>query len=468
MLYLPEMSHKYLYNITGGCGHKNLYSIFIFLCSVFSLYCFFYLKASWKIISLFAITCQLLLICFLQTRAVWIGYSVFLISGLIIFLLHKIIKSANYKYLVLCIVASLVFINVFFIFALPRLLNIYNIHKPSSYQIEKVTDLGTMTERVLVWEKTYEVFFDHPLVGVGANNWQIYLPSTSLPDIYRVKDLNVTFQRPHNDFLWILSEYGIVGFNLYLIFIVTMLLLLLFKLLNNYHITYIILISGYIGYMCISFFDFPKERIEHNILTGIMFGLTYYLIKKDSNYTITELFSIPKSVSIIFIISFNVILYFALLNFKGEYFTKKMYVERNHKNNIEVIKYCNKAQSFCYTIDPTSIPLDWYKGNANANLGNYSAAITDFKEAFRIHPFNTHVLNDLGSAYVMNNNIYSAKICYIESARINPRFDDPKLNLTAIFINEGNYKEAQKWNESIFHDSERRNYYRSLINGKNK
>ena len=158
-----------------------------------------------------------------------------------------------------------------------------------------------------------------------------------------------------------------------------------------------------------------------------------------------------------------VICYFALLNYKGEYFTKKMFIERNHKNNKEVIKFCNKAQSFCYTIDPTSVPLNWYKGNANANLGDYSAALADFKNAYSVHPFNHYVLNDLGSSYFMNNNIDSAKIFFRESARINPRFDDPKLNLTAIYINEGNFIEANKWNESIFHDSERRDYYRSLI-----
>jgi len=78
--------------------------------------------------------------------------------------------------------------------------------------------------------------------------------------------------------------------------------------------------------------------------------------------------------------------------------------------------------------------------------------------------FNNHVLNDLGSTFFMVNAIDSAKHYYKESSKINPRFDDPKLNLTAIYINEGNYTEAERWNESIFHDSERRNMYRAIIN----
>jgi O-antigen ligase len=463
MLELPAISRKYLYIITGNTGHKNLYASFIFICMVFSFVSFFYLKSIWKIISVVAFIAELILLYLLQTRAVYIGLIVFLISGLFTFLLHKLVKTANYKYLIIFISISLIVINIFFIYALPRLLNIYNEHRPGSYNTEAATDLSTMTERAIVWDKTYDIIKSHPLLGVGANNWQIHLTATSVPDIYRVKDLNVTFQRPHNDLLWILSEYGIVGFNLYMIFIVFLLLLLLFRLLNNFHISFVILFSGIIAYLIISFFDFPKERIEHNILTGILFGLAYYLVKKEPGFTIRKLFEIPKSVSILFIIPFLIIVYLSLLNFKGEYFTKKMYVERNHRNNNGVIKYCNKALSFCYKIDPTTVPLSWYKGNANANLENYSAAIEDFKDAFRVHPFNPNVINDLGSAYFMNNNIDSAKICYIKSACINPRFDDPKLNLTAIYINEGNYKEAEKWNESIFHDSERRSYYRGII-----
>jgi tetratricopeptide (TPR) repeat protein len=304
----------------------------------------------------------------------------------------------------------------------------------------------------------------HPTVGVGANNWQIYFPSNVLPDIYPIRDLNVTFQRPHNDFLWILSEYGIIGFNLFLIFITGILFLIYLKIANHFDPIYVIILSGILGFLAISFFDFPKERIEHNILFYVLIGIAYYLIKQETFEFKTGLFYLPKIVLKILIVILIMIFYFGWLNFKGEYFTKKMYVERIIKNNKNVIYFCDKAQSFCYNIDPTSIPLCWYKGNANANLGNYAAALEDFKNAFRFHPYNHNVLNDLGSSYFMNSKIDSAKIFYMESSRINPSFDDPKLNLTAIFINEGNYNEAQKWNESIFHNSERRDYYRSIIN----
>ena len=86
------------------------------------------------------------------------------------------------------------------------------------------------------------------------------------------------------------------------------------------------------------------------------------------------------------------------------------------------------------------MPISWYQGNANIKLDNFEKAMINFKDAYDQHPYNHYVLNDLASAYYMKNQLDSAILFYKESARINPRFDDPKLNLTAIFINENNGK----------------------------
>jgi O-antigen ligase len=465
LLDLSSISRNDLYSISGISGHKNLYSSFLFLCSVFSFFSFFYFKKHWKYISLVAIVFQFILIALLQTRAVWLGYAVFVISSCVLFSLHKIFKSITKKRTISYIIIAIVIINTFFVFVLPQILNRYNELKPVTNNAEQITDLTSMSERVLVWQKTYDIFKEHPWLGVGANNWQIYFSKTSLPDIYAVQDLNVTFQRPHNDFLWILSEYGIVGFNLFLIFIISILFFLYYKLINQYNIIYVVLIAGIIGFLCISFFDFPKERIEHSILYAVLLSISVYMIKKDINPIVGKTFNLSKLILIPLLLLFASLFYVSFLNFRGEYFTQKMYIERIRKNNFQVINMCNSAVSFCYTIDPTSVPIYWYKGNANANLGKFPEALNDFKNAYHDHPYNPYVLNDLGSSYFMSNTIDSAKLFYKEAARINPRFDEPKLNLTAIYINENNYEEAKKWNESIFHDSKRRDYYTSIING---
>jgi len=88
---------------------------------------------------------------------------------------------------------------------------------------EKKTDLGTAITsiarpqagrgRLVLWEHTLQMIADHPLWGVGLGNWDILYPPYDHGD-------RVSFaaapERPHNDFLWILSEVGLLGFGAYL------------------------------------------------------------------------------------------------------------------------------------------------------------------------------------------------------------------------------------------------------------
>jgi len=69
----------------------------------------------------------------------------------------------------------------------------------------------------------------------------------------------------------------------------------------------------------------------------------------------------------------------------------------------------NSAISLAYSIDPTSVPITWYKGNANASLGNYEEAQKNSITAYKLNPFNRNVLNDLASSYVFTDNVILAK-----------------------------------------------------------
>ena len=90
--------------------------------------------------------------------------------------------------------------------------------------------------------------------------------------------------------------------------------------------------------------------------------------------------------------------------------------------------------------------------------------MTSFKIAQKEDPNNIHVINDLGSIHFAQNNIDSAMFFYKRAVKINPRFDELNLNLVVVYISKGDYSEAKKWNESLFHDSNRRTKYRDIIN----
>ena len=96
-------------------------------------------------------------------------------------------------------------------------------------------------------------------------------------------------------------------------------------------------------------------------------------------------------------------------------------------------------------------------------LGDYKAALLNLQEAYLYNPFNRNVLNDLGSSYSVNGNDSLAIKYYTESARVSPRFDDPKLNLAAIYIKQKKFIKADSCLKTIFHDSERRTQYQKMV-----
>jgi len=140
-----------------------------------------------------------------------------------------------------------------------------------------------------------------------------------------------------------------------------------------------------------------------------------------------------------------------------------MYSFKSSGSHNDVISAGNTAYNFFYTLDPTSVPLPWYTGNAYASAGNFLKAYGDLQLAYRLNPFNRNVLNDLASAHVFQGDTSSAITYYKEASRISPRYDEPKLNLAAIYIARKNYARADSCLSTIMHDSDRRSRYQAIV-----
>lgn len=128
---------------------------------------------------------------------------------------------------------------------------------------------------------------------------------------------------------------------------------------------------------------------------------------------------------------------------------KKVYAYRQRGDWASVIKYCDKAKSSFYQLDPTTIPVSWYKGLAYFSSGNFRQALAEYKDAHSISPYNHYILNDFGSALEKLGRHEEAKEQYKQALKINRHFDDPKLNLAAIYYNEKNYPEAWSWTSQV-------------------
>jgi len=457
-----SFSKEAMYEIYGSNSHKNLLSSFLFINLFFLIRNIRQFKNVWKLLSIIGFIINLAIIALIRTKAVWMAIIIALVLYGFILLINRIKWQLNSKWL---IIGLIVIANLFFIFVQPQIIKQGISFNEVQHSSQK-TELDN--ERLQLWDKTYHMIQHHSLLGVGSGNWQIHFPNATLSGIYRAEDLNYTFQRPHNDILWIISETGFVGFNLFLVFTVSILVFLIksIKLLhqkNEPNFDLILCVLIIIGYLTASFFDFPKERIEHGIWITIIFAIAYFHIKEHSSLITLYEKNLTKTH---YVFSFVLLIGVAVIGsnrYKGEYYTRKMYDFKKRNDNIGVIRESKKAINFAYTIDPTSLPIKWYSGNSYAILGNFQASKADLLEAYKLNPFNRNVVNDLASAYASNNQIDSAKKYYLEAKRISPRFDDPKLNLTAIYFNEKQFARADTCLKSLLHDSERRTKYQKMV-----
>jgi O-antigen ligase len=80
---------------------------------------------------------------------------------------------------------------------------------------------GTMTGRVVIWKAAWEIFREHPLVGIGSNAFRLVV-SRVLEEPIRLDDPDSPAPPAHNTFLSVLVEQGVIGFAIFVALLVVL------------------------------------------------------------------------------------------------------------------------------------------------------------------------------------------------------------------------------------------------------
>ena len=428
-------------------AHRNLLSSALFLMLPFCLYAIFAFRYYWAIIGVISVSSILSIIFSLQSRSVWAGLLVSTAAAMIViaFLFKRIVASKETKSLLIrrSLYITIVFVIVALVYA------IYNFNLKANFpdhSVKQVQSTDTIKERFLMWGKSIDLVMDNPIFGVGAGNWKLALPSYGLENLTERSFKRDFFQRPHNDYIWVLSETGIFGFLLYLsIFIITIVYIIkiiIYSPDTNNKLLSFFIFWGIIGYMTISFFSFPKERIFHSIALMLMIAIVVSVYHQTFAYKKT----VPRPLMAALIIPSLFLLQFAVINgyvrLKAEVFTKRAFAARRAQTWPAVILEIDRGYSAFATLDPMSTPLKWYRGEANFTQNNMLQALEDYKQAYKANPYHIHVLNDLGSCYETVNDHENAIFYYKKAIGLFPQFDKALINLGATYYNCGRYEEA--------------------------
>lgn len=427
------------YNVCSVFPHRNLFSEILLLTLPFNIFQYFSGKSIWKYIGIVNFSLSLFLIVALSNRATWLA---FLLSGGIIFAIAYFKeKRAWINKLRLYFLFNTILIILF-----GSLLLIF-FSDTSSLKTHTLNSIdfnaGSTKDRLELWERTLKLIDEKPLIGGGLESWKINMLKYGNKGL--ASENNTTFyQRPHNDFLWVASEQGLIGVALYIaLFSIILFQLIKFviknndKELNGQLMVILFITLGYLVYSC---FSFPKERIEHNIILFSVWGIFINILNSSQNTDSKK--SIKFNITSIFMLLLAAILFIGIYRLNGEVHAKNAILAKKESDFKKCIHEINHAKSYFYKFDQTSTPLDWYSGLSYYNLKDYPKAINHFELAYQLNPYHIYVLNDYASCLVKLNQNEKAIQLYKKAITIAPNFTEAQLNLCAIYFKMNENAEA--------------------------
>jgi O-antigen ligase len=440
--YLTELGFGFhprheIIELTGMMSNVNLYANYLMLMTPFIIYGVVTFHTHWRVLSIISLVLSVLMIFLLQTRAVYLAILVGIAAVMVLLILKYkqfgIPASVRKGLTFLLVGGGLAFAGI--VIMAPED-NIY---------VSRMRSIFTDTEnpRLLVWGATREMIADHPLTGVGAGNFTI-----NVQDYYG----NYTFPenqenwlRPHNDFLWVLSEKGVFGLIAFLMIFALALYYIWSIVRSNTDtsgkILALYIFGGLTAYMVNSFFDFPLERVNHQIILAIYLAsiiAMHHQLKSSHK-------PLPVSRNL-----FLITLLVPLLTgakFTYEHIKQEKYVSMARNANASeqwdmMLDAAQRAQTPWKTLDALAVPVYFFEAFAYTQLHDGNKAMHAFAEAYRHNPHRKYITNNLGVLHMQNEQYTTAIKFFEETLHMYPK-DIQTLNYLAdAFVLTEQYQEA--------------------------
>ncbi|MBI3671752.1 O-antigen ligase family protein, partial [Candidatus Azambacteria bacterium] len=200
--------------ILSTLGNPIYVAIYLLINSAFALHLFFQKNSSGKLnyIYLLPIAFNFLGFLLAETRGAYLG----LIGGfsLAVFLYIFFGENRKVKKLFIAGFCAVVFLLAL-AFAFPENKIIKN--TPILDRISSIAESGgSVSTRLIGWQAALKGFADHPILGVGPENFNIVFNKYVTPEYYLYATTEPYFDRAHNSYLDVLATEGALGILAYL------------------------------------------------------------------------------------------------------------------------------------------------------------------------------------------------------------------------------------------------------------
>lgn len=459
------------FTVDSTLGNQNLLASFLLLSFPFLVAGYLTFSGFRLILCAVSAGLVLYLIPLLQSRAVWVAFAVSLAIVLVVQAI-QFSRADRSRISARRLIGLMLLLLVAIVLVVPTYSRGTPI-EPMRERIESIVDPEhpTVSGRFNLWNKTVQMIRENPILGVGTGNWKINYPAFGLTGT-RGAAGKFQSQRPHNDFLWIISEIGWIGFSFYLmifLFAAVYCIKSVGRLPKTEQKTVsLMMLFALSSYLVVSFFSYPRERMVHQQF--LAFILAVIATNRASVWPASGYYSRNRALFIgsLFLVVSLFCTVVGVDRYISETHTRKVLVARARGDVDGAIREAGLARSRFYVMDPTVTPLMWYRGVGHYTKGNLDRAEADFEEAFRIHPNHLHVLNNLASCFEQSGEREEAIALYERALKISARFEPALINLAAVYFQEEDYEKAREILSRCSERSKdpRRNKYMKLIQDK--
>nr|NQU94213.1 O-antigen ligase family protein [Bacteroidota bacterium] len=432
-----------IYLVSGLMGHKNQYAISMMLMLPFLGFGIYSHTGWWRRMFILSVVMLLIMIVLIQTRSVWVGMVISTVGTIgVSYLYNKHIKFLPAKLNILTISILIpLFIGLIFVLSSGKP------HQDSvTAKIKNIANTNSVTNknRIKIWNITLDMISEHPLTGVGAGNWKLKAPSYYKG--YHLNQSELNWLRPHNDYLWVWAEKGIIGILIFMgIFILSFYYLhkiFISKICRQKKAFSLFLFSGIVAYLVVSLVSFPHERINQQVYLSLFIGGIVAIFHQNQATNPIQINRKLILLSTIPLLLFSAIYSFAML--RMESIVKEARIAHLQTNWVKMHSVAEEIPTTFRNLDAEAMPLDYYQGLANQKLGNIDKAKKNYGSAIKANPTKINILNNLGLIYFDENEFTIAEEHFQKAIDIYPFYHEALVNLSSTYDKLGEIEKAYK------------------------
>jgi hypothetical protein len=251
--------------------------------------------------------------------------------------------------------------------------------------------------------------------------------------------------QPHNDFLWVLAEKGVFGFAAFVAIFIYGIVAAWSVLRRSGSVTDARLalasLATLIAYLVVSFFDFPLDRVSHQVIVAVHLAVLV-LLKREGrppspSRPLAAWLVLPPVVA-----ACIVGMSYATAAWRQE---REVMVARRAQHDgdwLAMRDAARRATTPWKTLDPLAVPVAFLEGLAEVQLGHLPAATACFERAYAANPNRLAVLQNLGAAYAQGGRLDEAVAAFAIAANRYPDRIEIRHNLASALIDAGRFTEA--------------------------